>query len=74
MSLSTDLSLVSPLSLCVHKGFMGWWKDLRDETEFMPNSHFRELDFIEEKGLFGECKSDLIESGTPPGSVGSFTL
>ena len=74
MSLSTDLSLVSPLSLCVHKGFMGWWKDLRDETEFMPNSHFRELDFIEEKDLFDECKSDLIESGTPSGSVGSFTL
>ena len=57
MSLSTDLStvsLVSPLPLCLHEGFMGWWKDLRDETEFMPNSHFRELDFIEEKDLFGE--------------------
>ena len=45
------------------QAFIGWGEDLREETEFMPNTNFRELDFIEEKDLYAECKSDLLESG-----------
>ena len=45
---------------------------MRDETEYMPNSPFLELDFIEEADLFQECKSDLLESGIHHSVVGSF--
>ena len=56
------------------QAFIGWWADLRDETEYMPNSSFRELDVIEEANLYQECKSDLLESGTHHSTVGSLQL
>ena len=28
------------------QAFIGWWKDLREETEFTPNTNFRELDYL----------------------------
>ena len=56
------------------QAFIGWWADLRDETEYMPNTSFRELDFIEEADLYQECKSDLLESGTHHSMVGSLQL
>ena len=56
------------------QAFIGWWKDLREETEFMPNTNFRELDFIEEKDLYAECKSDLLESGAHESNIGSIKL
>ena len=40
----------------------------------MPNTNFRELDFIEEKDLYAECKSDLLESGAHESNIGSIKL
>ena len=56
------------------QAFIDWWTDLRDETEYMPNTSFRELDFIAEADLYQECKSDLLESGTHHSMVGSLQL
>lgn len=54
--------------------FRGWWTELRRDTEIMPNVanvKERQLDYIEEGELYLECKTDLIESGSPASAVGS---
>ena len=51
--------------------FNGWFKDLYDDTECMPNSRQRQIDFIEKQELFAECKSDLRDAGTLESSIGS---
>ena len=48
--------------------------DLRNDTELMPNSRFREIDYIETNELWQECEKDLLDSGTAPANVGSITL
>ena len=40
----------------------------------MPNTQFRELDFIEEEDLYVECCEDLKDSGTHDSFIGSKTL
>jgi|TARA_B110000261_G_scaffold145974_1_gene169769 hypothetical protein len=40
----------------------------------MPNSRFREIDYIETNELWQECEKDLLDSGTAPANVGSITL
>ena len=53
--------------------FRGWWADLRDDTEIMPNrpTTERQIDYIEHHELYGECKQDLLESGMPEASIGT---
>lgn len=50
--------------------FKGWFKDLRDDTECMPNSRLRQLDYIQHNELFAECKQDLLDAGTSPDAIG----
>ena len=40
----------------------------------MPNTQFRELDFIEEEDFYVECCEDLKDSGTHDSFIGSKTL
>ena len=51
--------------------FKGWFQDLRDDTESMPNSRLRQLDYIEHNELFAECKKDLIDAGTSKDAIGT---
>ena len=50
--------------------FIGWFKELREDTECMPNSRLRQIDYIQDKELFAECKSDLVDAGTADNKIG----
>ena len=52
----------------------GWWAELRDDTEVMPNrpTEERQIDYIEPSALYDECRQDLHESGMHWDSIGSY--
>ena len=52
----------------------GWLGDLREETEVMPNTRERQLDWIEAGELFKEYQEDQEEAGSTKGSIAGFTL
>ena len=52
----------------------GWFGDLREETEVMPNTRERQLDWIEAGELFKEYQEDQEEAGSTKGSIAGFTL
>ena len=54
-------------------GVRGWWADLRTDTELMPNTSVRELDYIEERDLFKEYTSDMRDSGCAGELIASIT-
>ena len=58
----------------VSMGLRGWWSDLRVDTELMPNTSVRELDYIEESDLYKEYRSDMRESGCAPNLIAGLTL
>ena len=53
--------------------FRGWWADLREDTEIMPNrpTTERQIDYIEHSELYSECKQDLIDSGMSEANIGT---
>ena len=52
--------------------FIGWFKELREDTECMPNSRLRQLDYIKKSELFAECIQDLVACGTHKDRIGSY--
>ena len=52
----------------------GWLGDLREETEVMPNTRERQLDWIEAGELFKEYQEDQEEASSTKGSIAGFTL
>ena len=42
--------------------FYAWFKELREDTECMPNTRLRQIDYIEHKELFSECLEDLVRA------------
>ena len=69
VSVEDSFDLDSNMSM----GLRGWWSDLRTDTEIMPNTSVRELDYIEESDLYKEYRADMRESGCAPELIGSMT-
>ena len=47
----------------------GWLGDLREETEVMPNTRERQLDWIEAGELLKKYQEDQEEAGSTNGSI-----
>ena len=50
----------------------GWLGDLREETEVMPNTRERQLDWVEHNELYREYVTDSEEAGSTKGAIASF--
>ena len=69
-TISGDLKTDSP----AYMACMGWFTGLCRELEPMPNSDLHEIDHIEFKDLFAECKMDLAAGGCAPENMPNLTL
>ena len=70
----SSCSLVDDADSVKYMSAFGWLKGLREDTEIMPNTRERQLDYIEIGELYKEYVQDDKDAGSSDDSIASRTL